>query len=527
MLHNMSISHIQEIFIHAVGTMNKFATSIINHKSRIGFHYYPDTVHYRENDLQTWLPELASLNASWIVLQSEADRAIPEQFITTLIKSGIEPIIHFNLSLAEPPDPESIAPILRAYARWGVRGVIFFDRPNSRTSWPSCGWAQQGLVERFLDIFLPLANCAIQLNLNPIFPPLEPGGSYWDTAFLRSALVSLQKRGQNQLLQNLVISAYAWTRHACLNWGAGGPQRWPETRPYFTPPNAQDQRGFRIFDWYLAITQAVLLKSCPIILLGVGAPADPLVLQNKFFSQEEHAAINLAIAQLFAGEKVPDPFNPEELLEPIPDTVIASNYWCLTADPSSPFYNQGWFQEGEQRLKVVSLFKEWNNKDSTTTTGMSDNSVSTSSLEEPPSAPSEWSNPPSEDSPNPSSQEESTDRLPAEEETASDTPSPSPSQTLESEPSQTLHPIDHYLLLPTYEWGIADWHLEVIRPFVKKYQPTIGFSLKEAYFASRVTVVGNTQTFPDEELAALRAAGCQVERISGDGTTIATLLAER
>jgi hypothetical protein len=88
-------------------------------------------------------------------------------------------------------------------------------------------------------------------------------------------------------------------------------------------------------------------------------------------------------------------------------------------------------------------------------------------------------------------------------------------------------PIKHYLLLPTYEWGIAEWHLDAIKPFVKKYQPTIGFSLKEAVLASKVTVVGNEQSFPEEILERLRASGCEVERISGDGTSIATLLATR
>ena len=86
-------------------------------------------------------------------------------------------------------------------------------------------------------------------------------------------------------------------------------------------------------------------------------------------------------------------------------------------------------------------------------------------------------------------------------------------------------PIPHYLLLPRYEWGIADWHLEVIRPFVIKYQPTIGFSLDEASHAKRVTVIGGEGSCPDDELNQLRISGCAVERISGDGTSIATTLA--
>jgi putative cell wall-binding protein len=62
---------------------------------------------------------------------------------------------------------------------------------------------------------------------------------------------------------------------------------------------------------------------------------------------------------------------------------------------------------------------------------------------------------------------------------------------------------------------------------VKKYRPTIGFSLEQASLAVKVTVIGNTQSFSDEQLDLLRNAGCQVERISGDGTSIATQLQER
>jgi hypothetical protein len=87
--------------------------------------------------------------------------------------------------------------------------------------------------------------------------------------------------------------------------------------------------------------------------------------------------------------------------------------------------------------------------------------------------------------------------------------------------------INHYLLLPAFDWGVADWYLQAVRPFIKRHLPTIGFSLAEAAQAARVTVVGGTDFFPDEELASLRASGCIVERINGDGTSIATQLADR
>jgi putative cell wall-binding protein len=42
-----------------------------------------------------------------------------------------------------------------------------------------------------------------------------------------------------------------------------------------------------------------------------------------------------------------------------------------------------------------------------------------------------------------------------------------------------------------------------------------------------VTVIGGEKTFTEEQLNDLRNHGSEVERIYGDGTTIATQLAER
>jgi hypothetical protein len=491
-----------------VGPMNKLNSPLIARKSRVGFHYFPDTLHYTDNDLQTWLPELCALKASWLVLRSEADRAIPERFITGLLKAGIEPIIHFNITLANSPSPENLSPLLAAYSRWGVRGVIFFDRPNARSAWPSSGWVQQDLVERFLDLYLPLANQALQNGINPIFPPLEPGGSYWDTAFLRSALISLENRKQNLLLQNLVLSAYAWTSHPSLDWGAGGPQRWPETRPYFTPSNAQDQRGFRVFDWYLAITQAILQKSCPIILLGAGSSGDPSISQNANFSVDHHTATNISIVNLLSGRKVPDPTNPEKILEPIPDQIVSCNFWLLTADKSSPNDGQAWYQADGHKLPILESYQSWL-KIPNETKGYQ-NLTRNGPIPHP-------------GVPSPLSEAKPVGAISPPKSVSNVTlPPENVSQSV-----STAQNINHYLLLPSYEWGIADWHLDVIRPFVKKYKPTIGFSLNEALLARRVTVIGNQQTFTEERLNEMRAAGCLVERISGDGTSIATQLAER
>lgn len=85
--------------------------------------------------------------------------------------------------------------------------------------------------------------------------------------------------------------------------------------------------------------------------------------------------------------------------------------------------------------------------------------------------------------------------------------------------------ISHYLLLPEYDWGISPWHLEVALPFVRKYRPTIGYSIEEAMHSTFVTVVMDDDVFTQDSLDALKKAGCKVVVVHGDGTEIAAKLA--
>jgi hypothetical protein len=443
---------------------------------RVGFHYYPDTLHYREADLATWLPQLSALKAGWLVLSADLDRAIPEHFLRGLIADGIEPVIHFQPALDASLDLRELRTLLEVYARWGVRYVIFFDRPNDRSSWLTSGWVQSDLVERFLDRFLPVASLAVQIGLTPVFPPLQPGGSYWDTAFLRSALQAMQRRRQESLLAKMGLAAYAWSGGRSLDWGGGGPERWPESRPYLTPPGSQDQRGFRIFDWYLAIAQAVLHRPCPIFLLQAGSPDDPS--STTVTEQDSYQASYLAIAQLLGEqpgdtEAIADPLASDNPLEPVPPQVMAACFWLLAADPTSRHADSAWFDAQGQPGKLAAALR-----DQQRSLGLKRRQQAGG-------------------------------------------------KGFCNSPNNADHPIQHYLLLPGFEWGVPDWYLEVIRPFVKKYRPTIGFSIDEASLAKRVTVVGNSPHFSSEMVYRLEAAGCLVEQISGDGTSIATQLAER
>ena len=88
-------------------------------------------------------------------------------------------------------------------------------------------------------------------------------------------------------------------------------------------------------------------------------------------------------------------------------------------------------------------------------------------------------------------------------------------QTLEYAVSDRLaawiYPIDHYLLLPSYEWGIPENTLDRIRPIIRDSRPTIGFSLIEATNARKVTIWNENGAFSGHDIDILREAGCLID----------------
>ncbi|NIN66175.1 MAG: hypothetical protein GTO63_16070, partial [Anaerolineae bacterium] len=238
--------------------------------SRLGYHYFPDDRHFAASDLETWLPVLQSLSAKWITLQASPKRAVPEPFLRGLLDAGVEPIIHIPCQVDSLRLPD-LSPMLASYGRWGVRYVVVFDRPNMKSSWNPSEWSRADLIERFLDQMSPVLHAQKEAGLRPTLPPLEPGGDYWDTAFLEGSLEGLVRRSAAVRPEDLTLALYAWTYGKPLNWGAGGQARWPEARPYRTPPKSQDQFGLHIFDWYAAVAQDTVGQVLPMLVIAGGA----------------------------------------------------------------------------------------------------------------------------------------------------------------------------------------------------------------------------------------------------------------
>ncbi|HEY70232.1 MAG TPA: hypothetical protein G4O08_06585 [Anaerolineae bacterium] len=308
---------------------------------RLGYHYYPDDCHFSQDDLGIWLPILRSLDAQWVTLQSDAKRPIPAFFLRSLLEAGIEPIVHIPCDVADA-NLSDLDPLLQIYSRCGIRYVVVLDRPNMKARWEYASWSRRGLIERYLDILLPILEAARAAGLRPTLPPLEPGGDYWDTAFLERTLQNLIRLGKHELLEDLTLGTYAWTFDRPLDWGAGGPDRWPEVLPYHTPRGSQDHRGLHIFDWYAAICRKLLPAPLPMLVLAGGAcPQIPLKNER---TPETQAKENIAIANMLASDA-------------IPAHVLCFNFYPLTCPPDHPEHASSGFPESDHPQPVISFFQ--------------------------------------------------------------------------------------------------------------------------------------------------------------------------
>jgi len=309
--------------------------------SRLGFHYYPDDQHYTQRDLEHWLPLLRAMGAGSIVLTASAQRSIPEPFVTGMLDGGIEPMVRIPVPVGSIAARDA-EPLLRSYGRWGVRHVVITDKPNLRSAWAQgSDWGRPGLVERFLDRAIPIWEAQRAAGLVPMFPALEPGGDYWDTAFLEAALRGLGARGLDSLRDEMALAVYAWAYGRPLDWGAGGPDRWPEARPYRTPEGCQDQLGFRSFEWYHAAAARAGAPSLPMLAMGGALPGE----EKSDPSGDIHAERNLSIARLLATAE-------------IPAYVQSFAFFLLAAAPDHALAGAAWFAPDSSPRPVVTALRQ-------------------------------------------------------------------------------------------------------------------------------------------------------------------------
>ena len=412
-------------------------------EKKIGFHYFQDLNHYQSRDLALWQPELESLQAGWLVLKASPNYAIPEEFITGLLDSDVQPIIHFDIPINSDYRPEDLRILLSSYARWGVKYVIFFDRPNMKSSWLHDTWSQGDLVERFLDRYLPFVRAAEQNGLTPIFPPLQPGGDYWDLSFLKKVLNLVKQRRSLDFVSNLHIAVSSQTFNHPLSWGAGGKRNWKVPRPYSKSEiGEEDHLGFNTWQWYTDLVNSILGIEPKLFLFYFGsADIKQSVLDPKVSFEE---LIDFAMKPSEEAGRAAEQKN----------NILACLFWILsTSEPNEDGQTAFFDITGEVKVPEIKSYKE---KLENTRKQNLEYVVS--------------------------------DRL-----------------------AEWIYPIDHYLLLPSYEWGIPENTLDRIRPIMRDSRPTIGFSLIEATNARKVTVWNENGAFSVKDIDILREAGCLID----------------
>ncbi|MFZ3070339.1 MAG: hypothetical protein WA110_04360 [Anaerolineaceae bacterium] len=410
---------------------------------RLGFHYFQDVNHYQARDLTLWVPELQSLSAGWLVVKSSTTQAIPEEFIQGLIRGGIQPIIYFDFQVNSNVKPDDLKVILSAYSRWGVKYVVFFKSPNVKSAWIDGTWSQGDLVERFLDRYLPFVRVAEQNGLTPVFPPLQPGGDYWDLSFLKKLLQLVQQRKSLDFSSNLHMAVSAQTFYRPLTWGKGARSKWKSLRPYSkTETGEEDHLGINTWEWYEDLVKSTLNITPKLFLFWFGAAS---VEKNMLDSE-------LSFESLL--DLTGDGTLQENQELSLPEEVLGCLFWLLSSSESDNLEKTAWFDEtGKPKQKVVTTYKE--------------------RLEHTKKEKVEYA---------------VADRL-----------------------AEWMYPIDHYLLLPSYDWGIPESVLDRVRPIIRETRPTIGFSLIEALNARKVTVWNEDSAFSEHDLQMLREAGCLID----------------
>jgi hypothetical protein len=312
--------------------------------SGLGIHYFPDDRHYRSKDLELWIPELQSMDIRWIVLSGALSHAIPEDFLRKLTRAGIEPVLVLD---REPIQQASdvTASIFRSYRRAGVRFISPFPAPNLDSSWAEDDPSSCSPVDRFLAVFPPVAESILSEGMLPVYPMLDPEGNYWSLAFLEAFLTGLDRSGKSELARKLVLAVDFSARNRPLDWGAGGSARWPDARPYLTPPGSQDHLGFQGYAWVDEIVRRALGTSLPMIGMRAGAtagdfsdvnypPVDPI----------RHTEVNLQVVQIAAAARFTAP-------------VLCLCFRLLAAEDGTAEAGEAWFRNDGTTLPIVDSLK--------------------------------------------------------------------------------------------------------------------------------------------------------------------------
>lgn len=317
----------------------------------IGFRLPPDQ--YERLGTDHWLSILKTTGASWAVLPCQHPRSVPAALLMDLAGRDIETVVQVIVTPVAAIETNLLRNLLARYRDCGVHYISFFDRPNRVSQWTLAEWRKPQLVRRFIDILLPCVERASELGLFPVLSPLEPGGDYWDTAFLAGVLQDIRERGKAAYFDRLAVGIYNHAYNRPLSWGQGGRARWKDCLPYNTPSGSEDHIGFYLFQWYEEIIREELGYSLPLISFASGAGTAPNGWEDASFSplegrtaaQRNQEAVNL----LMEGALQDSLLNLAFPVGGVMDDASASTVKALRELPRHPRYSS--WNKPEEGLK--------------------------------------------------------------------------------------------------------------------------------------------------------------------------------
>ncbi|MHB8674786.1 MAG: hypothetical protein ACYDAK_14050, partial [Candidatus Limnocylindrales bacterium] len=305
---------------------------------------------------------------------------------------------------------------------------------------------------------------------------------FWDLTFLSRLLDLLAADARQHVVDRLGLCVHNYASNLPLDWGKGGPGRWPDVHPYNTPSGSQDHRGFWLFEWYDAIVREKLGQSLPIVCGETGLiPGTQNHPSYPRIDEATHSDRSLEIARLVMDGAVPSYF-------------FNTAFWTLKAGDADPVDLHAWYKNDGTHLPAVDAFK-----------AMDTHPRSVASA--------------------PVAEVDAPLRLdpvaPDDTEEAVELPASLPIKAIVAPTDSKKRPIYHYVLFNNGtepQGGISTWTpramISGIAEYVDFFRPTIGFSLDEAREARFVTVVGSDTPSLLRIEARLRRDGCRVERIN-------------
>lgn len=323
-------------------------------QNRVGFHYFPDCNHFRQKDIQDWLPLLKRLNIQWLMVKSPIHQAIPENFVTTFSKESINLVVDFDTPLYETTNWNDLEILLQVYGKWGAKYAILDRFANLQSAWGTKNWSNPNLIETHTAQFIRFSKTCLENNIRPIYSPLYPGGDYWDFAFFTKAMQVLGEQSSHLIQSNFLISVFAWHFNKALNSAdeiTGNDEKAPQEKPIARNPHPLH---FRNHLKYMEITRNELGNVPSLVLLDCGLEKDPRESLNR--SSSVDILKQRMIYRLLKNENVYDETD-NQILQPIPPEIVAGIFPQLSSDEAQNPLN--WFDTNQTpSLSAQSIFAD-------------------------------------------------------------------------------------------------------------------------------------------------------------------------